>query len=68
MKTLLCFLVRQRWAESEKLTPDPAPKLVSLPILDSESGFVVPISAMLLHTFYIIHIESGSCFSQKFKS
>jgi len=44
---------RQRWAESEKLTPDPAPKPVFLQIFDSrfKSG-LVPISAMLLHTLY----------------
>jgi len=71
----------QRWAESERLTPspdpalktknpDPAPKPVRLKNFDCESGSV-PISAMLLHTCYIhhtIHTESGSGFSQNFKS
>jgi len=56
--------------ESEKLNPKPDPKTknpnlaqVSLQIFDSESSSgSVPISAMLLHTFYIhhtIHTESG---------
>jgi len=58
-----------------KIDSETAPKTknpVSLQIFDSESGSSsVPISAMLLHTFYIhhtIHTESGSGFSQKFKS
>jgi len=66
----------QRLVESEKLTPKPAPKTrtpdpVSLQILDSEYGSV-PISAMLLHTFYIHTIpfipNPDPAFSQKFKS
>jgi len=58
----LLIVTRQRWTESEKLTPkldpalktknpDPTPKPVNLQIYDSESGSV-PIFAMLLHTFY----------------
>jgi len=57
---------QQRWAESEKLIPkpdpvlktkNPDPKPVNLYIFNSESGFgSVPISAMLLHTFYCIYI------------
>jgi len=68
--------MNQRWTESEKLTPKPdpktknlAPKQVSLQIFDS--GFCsVPVSAMLLHTYILhhMHTESGSGFSQKFKS
>jgi len=68
------FVYAQKgWVESEKLTPkpDPAPTTktpdpnpVRFQILDSGSGSV-PISAMLLHTFYIYHtIHTGSGFSQ----
>jgi len=70
------LICSQRWAESERLTlkpvpntktPNLAPDPVSLQILDSESGSV-PISAMLLHTFYTHHTirtESGSDFFPK---